>query len=243
MHSTRDFDPPPYLGVDLTSRYGHAPRPNDVCGLVPLAPGRLRAYFWHWRWDHPPPQPPDVGPLLKELRRARCVMIDGPQALAALGCSARASERACHTPARTPDREPSVDRPYGGFIRSAVALFEALARAGLAISPPELQGGIHEFYPAYAWRCLAGERLARKQSPDGRRQRGSLLKDLGVELPRGFRAPHDQNDACLGAVLAAAADGRVPGVRVEALGEPLRRDRCGSLREGPIVVPRLDSRC
>lgn len=238
MHSTRDIDPPPYLGVDLSSRYGDAPRPSDVCGLEPLAPGRLRARFWHWQWD-PPPQPLDVGPLLEELRHARCVMVDGPQALAAPGRRVRASERACHTPGRTPDRAPSLERPYGGFIRSALSLFDALAQAGLVISPPGAQGGICEFYPAYAWRRLAAQSLARKQSAEGRRQRESLLRDLGVELPQGFRALHDQNDACLGAVLAAAADGRVHGVRIEALGEPLRRDRAGTLREGPIAVPRL----
>ena len=39
--------------------------------------------------------------------------------------------------------------------------------------------------------------------------------------------------------MAAAADGKVGGMSVRGIGLPLARDRDGTLREGPIVVPLL----
>jgi len=64
------------------------------------------------------------------------------------------------------------------------------------------------------------------------------LQALGVnglpDLPT-----HDQNDACISAVMAAAADAKVAGMSVRGIGSPLARDPDGTLREGPIVIPML----
>lgn len=51
---------------------------------------------------------------------------------------------------------------------------------------------------------------------------------------------HDQNDAAVAAPVAAAADNRVSGMSVVAIGEALSADLDGTLREGPMIIPRLD---
>jgi hypothetical protein len=62
------------------------------------------------------------------------------------------------------------------------------------------------------------------------------LEALGVcglpDLPT-----HDQNDAAVAALLAAAADNEVPGLGVVAIGAPLSIDSDGTLREGPMIIP------
>ncbi len=97
--------------------------------------------------------------------------------------------------------------------------------------------GACEVYPGHVWRILAGRVLPRKSTTEGRLARKLILEALHVsglpELPT-----HDQNDACVVAVLAAAADGRVPGVCVRTIGSPLMSDR-GTLREGPMVIPEV----
>ncbi len=50
---------------------------------------------------------------------------------------------------------------------------------------------------------------------------------------------HDQNDACISALIAAAADGKVNGMSVRGIGLPLARDPDGTLREGPLAIPLL----
>ena len=97
MRSTRTEEPLGYLGVDPTSRYAAAPRPMDVCSLVPGAANQLRAFFWQWHWD-PAGAALSVAGITDELRQARCTLVDGPQALAAAGRSARSSERLCRAP-------------------------------------------------------------------------------------------------------------------------------------------------
>lgn len=236
MRSTRTEQPVGYLGVDPSSRYAHRPRAVDVCSLVPDARGCLQAHFWCWEWDAGGGMPAVDG-ILDELRRSPCVMVDGPQGLAAPGRSVRAAERLCRAAGKTPDRLPEPgDGPYGGFIRSSVELFAALHGAGVAVSPAGLIGGVNEFYPGEGWRRLAGRRLPVKTTAVGRKLRGDWLRRFGVRLPG--TASHDQLDACLGALLAAAADGRVAGLEVEWVGPPLRVDRSGALREGPIALPR-----
>lgn len=240
MKTDRNHTDPscPYLGVDLSSRYAREPRPIDVCGLHVNAAGGFDASFWQWYWDAPTEEP-DLTDILAELRAARSVMVDGPQALAGKGRQVRACERACRAPGRTPDRVPAADVPYGTFIRSAVEWFDALDRAGIAVSPAGAVGGVNEFYPAAAWFRLAGQRrLPVKTSAVGRRVRLDLLRRHGVRFPRRLSPSHDALDACLGAFLAAIADHRVAGMSLETCGLPLRRDRDG-LREGPILLPRL----
>jgi len=94
---------------------------------------------------------------------------------------------------------------------------------------------VNEFYPGDGWRRLTGRRLPVKTSAVGRKLRQDWLRRFGVRFAGTVN--HDQLDACLGALLGAAADGHVAGLGVARLGAPLRVDRTGVLREGPIVVP------
>ncbi|MEJ2344789.1 MAG: DUF429 domain-containing protein [Gammaproteobacteria bacterium] len=226
-----------YLGVDLSSRYARVPRPNDACELVSNGDGTLHALFWQWRWPAGD-LASNLGPLLERIHGARLVMIDGPQGLARPGAAVRESERLCATPGRTGDRLPDLTRPYSGFLRSSIELYAALHGRGVPLSVVGAAGGVHEFYPGGAWPRLAGRRLSRKTSEAGRRQRTALLRRFGVHLdPTGEPLSHDRLDACLGAVLAAAADGAIAGLQVAPVGCALWRDDGGILREGPIVMP------
>jgi hypothetical protein len=223
--------------VDLSSRYARVPRPNDVCELAPKGDGTLRALFWRWPWpagdlaSH-------LEPLLERICAARAVMIDGPQGLARAGATMRESERLCAAAGKTGDRLPELAQPYSGFLRSSVELFAALYACGIPISVAGAACGVHECYPGGGWPRLAGRRLARKTSEEGRRQRTALLLGFGVRFDSGGEPlTHDRNDACLGALLAAAADGAVAGLRVEPVGPALWLDDSGILREGPISMP------
>ncbi len=237
MKTDRDGASAPYLGVDLSSRYAAQVRPIDVCGLTPGHRAGLRAEFWQWHWD-PAELPLDLTPLRAEIDNARCILVDGPQALAARGRRLRASERICRTAGKTPDTLPDDGAPYGAFLRSSVEWFAALHESGIAVSPAGVIGGANEFYPGEGWTRLSQRRLPRKTSAVGRKIRQDLLRRFGVEFSRGTALSHDALDACLGALMAAAADGAVPGLAVESVGLALQRSGDGVLREGPIVLPR-----
>jgi hypothetical protein len=120
-------------------------------------------------------------------------------------------------------------------------LFAALAQAGTPISPPGFSDGASEVYPGHLWKILAGPGLPKKGTVEGRVRRKRILESLGIsglpDLPT-----HDENDACVAAVLAAAADGAVPGMTLKGVGVPLISDPDGTLREGLIVVPQMDDR-
>ena len=241
MKSTKpdQLGPMPYLGVDLTSRYGNPPRPVDVCALRPEPRGGLQAFWWQWHWDQTD-TPLQLAPLLDELRTARSVMVDGPQALAARGRRVRVSERLCRAAGKTPDRLPPDGMPYAGFIRSSVEWFAAIHAVGLTVSPPHSLGGVCEYYPGEGWVRLSQRRLPNKRSAVGRKVRQDLLRRYGVRFPRGAAPGHDELDACLGALLAAAADGAVAGLGIETVGLALQAGTHG-LREGPIVLPQPSS--
>jgi hypothetical protein len=235
MKSTAIFTfPPTYIGVDLTDRYARKPRPIDVCGLWPINHGVFEVEFWTWQWSHA--EPLVAGDAETEIKATRCSMLDAPQALALAGRNERACERACRAPGKTPDHFPALDRPFGGFVRSSVEFFDALHRCGIAVSPTGFVGGACEYYPGDAWPRLAGRRLPKTSTTEGRRVRRELLHTLGVrklpELPT-----HDQSDACLGAILAAAADRQIRGLTVVGFGDPLATAADGGLREGPIAAP------
>lgn len=224
-----------YLGIDPSDRYARLPRPIEVCGLY-LQPDRtLAARFWQWSWSAPG-VPLEVAALLPELCAARAALVDGPQALARPGACLRASERLCATAGKTPDHLPPSG-PYAGFIRSSVELFAACAAAGIPLSPAGFLGGLAETYPGAVWKQLSPG-LPTKTSAAGRAARKALLERLGVcQLPP--RPSHDQLDAGLCALLAAAADDRVAGLRLRAVGQPLSRSADGVWREGPIAVADL----
>jgi hypothetical protein len=236
MHSTLEGDVPPYVGVDLTDRYSKSCRNVDVCGLTPRSTEKLIATFWYWRWDVPPGIL-DVTMIVEELRKCRTAMLDGPQALAA-NTLLRACESAAGAAAKTPYARPALNQFCGGFVCSSLDLFAALAQAGMNISPLKFLGGVCEVYPGHIWRILSGCVIPKKSTREGRLVRKRILEAFGVSnlpaLPK-----HDQNDACLAALLAAAADNAVPGVTVKGIGVDLFEDSDGTLREGLMVIPEL----
>lgn len=236
MESSLNGNVPEYIGADLTDRYSSQCRDVDVCGLTTDTSGGFRASFWVWRWD-PAPQPLDAAAIAAEISAARTALLDGPQGLAVKGSSLRVCERQSAAVGRTPDRRPGLARPFAGFICSSLDLFANLKRIGLAISPPTFVGGASEVYPGHIWTILSRSHMLPAKSTDtGRLIRMRMLECSGVHgLPA--LPTDDQNDACLAALMGAAADNGVPGLRAVAIGLPLCTDFDGTLREGPMIVP------
>lgn len=225
-----------YLGVDVTDRFSKAARPMDVCGLEPKTDG-LIAHFWKWSWGRPGNV--SVSAVLHEFRAARSLMLDAPQGLAQLGRNIRCSEKLLGAAGKTGETRPPLTQVYGGFICSSLDLFAAFHAAGLAISPTSLLG-VCEVYPAAIWTRLA-HRIPNKRQVPGREARAALMHGLGVALPVAVPT-HDQLDACAAALLGAAADGRISGMKVAPVGEPVYWDATdGCLREGPILLPDVDA--
>jgi hypothetical protein len=230
---------PPYIGVDLSDRYANQPRPVDVCGLTPVANGgAFDAKFWQWAW------PTGGDPLvvqdsrvLHEVLSATAVMIDGTQGLASPGRTARQCEVTLNAAGKTPSVLPPLGVPYAGFMRSSVDLFAAFHALAIPIGPVDHRSGVSEVYPASLWIALSPRPLPQKKTREGRVARRVLLERLGVRgLPD---APsHDENDACVSALIAAAACGEVAGLGVRNVGLPAQVEG-GVLREGWMVVPVL----
>jgi hypothetical protein len=83
------------------------------------------------------------------------------------------------------------------------------------------------------WSALIPRR-GKKGTPEGDRFRSAALGILGVTgLPANVT--HDQNDAAIAALAAAALDGVVSGVAAQLVGDALYIDKSGILREGPMV--------
>jgi hypothetical protein len=165
-------------------------------------------------------------------------MLDGPQGLALHGKSLRDCERQAKAAGKTPDTRPSPNRPFANFINSSLDLFLALHQAGIPVDPPDQTKGVCEVYPGHLWSILAA-RLPKKSTPAGTLARRGILEALGIMgLP--LLPTHDELDACVGAVMAAAADGKIPGMSVKAIGLPLLVDQ-GLLREGRMIIPTIMS--
>jgi hypothetical protein len=148
----------------------------------------------------------------------------------------RACEKALGAAGKTPDVLPPASRPYGGFIRSSIELFEALNTAGLVRRQDALVR-IDEVYPAAIWMRFA-EGLPHKSGTHGRHARSAILRALGVDVPETPPPNHDRLDACAAALLGAVADGRIPGVSIDAVGEAVYWDEAHKcLREGQIAIP------
>jgi hypothetical protein len=233
MRSLRrpDLDPlPRFLGVDLTDRYGRHPRPIDVCGLN----DDLQAHWWTWEWPATR-SAVDITHIADEIRHAQEVMIDGVQALARIGEFRRECEATCSTAGRTGDQRPRIGKPYAGFICSSLDIFEALRHydAHHVNETPT----ISEVYPAFLWASF-GTRLPKKSLISGRVVRRKILESFQV---KGLPAipTHDQNDACIAALLGAAAAGLVPGMKTTAVGLPLEKGTDGIWREGQLIIPLL----
>ncbi len=67
-------------------------------------------------------------------------------------------------PGRTPDALPAFGRPYAGFLRGSVLLFDALERAGARLFGPG--AGLLEAFPGASWAHL-GKALPPKATLDG----------------------------------------------------------------------------
>jgi hypothetical protein len=166
-------------------------------------------------------------------------MLDGPQGLARVGYGIRSCEKVLAAAGKTADVRPPTSQPYGGFIASSLDLFAAFHAAEVFVAPG-LSAPLYEVYPAAIWTRLA-RRLPNKRRRDGRQARAAILQALGVAVPDGLLS-HDQLDACVAALLAAAADGRIEGITVEAVGDSVFwDDETACLREGQILVPEVDS--
>ncbi|MBV8984023.1 MAG: DUF429 domain-containing protein [Acidimicrobiia bacterium] len=85
-----------------------------------------------------------------------------------------------------PEPEP------GTWMATGIALFDALRAAGH--DPVEA-------YPYGGFRLLAGGRLPKKTTPEGRTTRAQLLRSAGVEVD-GLEKSHDFLDAALVALVA-----------------------------------------
>ena len=180
MKTTRGLiGPVEYLGVDLSDRYAKNRRPNDVCGLIAIECHKLSAKFWLWEWPEPERRL-DLSEIAKEIGAAKSTMIDGPQALASTGKLLRTCERACGAAGKTPDILPPLGKPFAGFVRSSVELFDAFAVAKFLVSPSEFMGGISEVYPGDIWHRLVGRTIPKKSTHEGRRARKLILQALGI---------------------------------------------------------------
>ena len=85
-----------------------------------------------------------------------------------------------------PEPEP------GTWMAAGIGLFDALR--GVGMDPVEA-------YPYGGFRVLAGRRLPKKTTPDGRAARAALLRSAGVEV-NGLEKSHDFLDAALVALVA-----------------------------------------
>jgi hypothetical protein len=207
----------------------------DVCGLE-IGDNGLIPHFWTWSWGSR--EAIDVTNLLTEISGAKAVMLDGPQGLARVGCRIRASERSLAAAGKTGDTRPPLSQPYGGFVASSLDLFAAFHSAGL-FDPSSPHSELQEVYPAAIWTRLA-RGLPNKRRRDGRKARIAILQALGVGIPDTLN--HDELDACAAALLAAAADGRIGGVGVAAVGDRVYwDDDAACLREGQILIPEVDA--
>ncbi len=170
-----------YVGGDLTDAHARTPRVIDLCGLDATGT-TLSARFWTWTYEG---GIDDVSALLPEIRSARGVVLDGPQALAKAGSSMRECERVLGAAGKTPSAPPTSG-PFSGFVRTSVELFAAFDRAGVAVSAACLVGAVGEHYPGGNWRRLAGP-LPSKKRPEGMALRETILEALGVRFPTGTR--------------------------------------------------------
>jgi hypothetical protein len=227
-----------YLGVDLTDGYAVARRPVDVCGLDRQGPPkerRLQARFWQWTYGAGGPT--NVTALLPEIRAARGTVMDGPQALASRGTSMRVAERQVGAPGHTPSSLAGLTGPFAGFVRTSVEMFSTLDQAGISVGGLTGPATVAEHYPGGVWRYLAPG-IPPKKTVAGLAARKTLLETLGVSFP-AIRLTDDHLDACLGALIAAASDGEVPGAFIARAGGAQVRDH-HVLREGEILMLAVD---
>ncbi len=226
-----------FVGWDLTDPFSRACRPVDVAAVD--SRGRVR--FSEVRWPAPSQDggfEPGALAAAFPVEVGDVVVVDGPQALARPGASARESERLLRAPGRTPNVLPMPGQPFAGFVRGSVLLFAALrARGGLPLLDVDTasvgEARLFEAFPGATWRTLAVEKLGAKASRQGRERRRAVMEARGLRFPSGELPTHDQLDAAVCAWLGWLT--RKAPERVVAVGIPLTVDDHGLLREGRIL--------
>lgn len=206
-----------YLGLDLTSAFPRstgAPRPIDVAILSNSLDISFKTIAW-------PPAELVVrrdfcaflGRIYEFFPRCRAqdlvLCIDGPQGLAESRARIRQCEVQLSTPGRTPNALPPADAtgPFEAYIRSSIDLFAGLLRASPSFrlvgldSTPIDEANLFEAFPGAEWTTLAGARIPKKASREGRSIRRRILELLSVKGLPSSPTP-DQNDAALCAYLA-----------------------------------------
>lgn len=168
--------------------------------------------------------------------------LDGPQGLSEPGQIMRACERLLGTNGHTPpDLPPPMEGSpvhMGGYLRSSLDLFGALADLEdlyLAGLDPNitLAANLFEIFPGAEWTVLAARRLLRKSTVEGRQERRDVLEAAGLIFPDDLGLPTpDQNDAAVGAYLLKCS--RDDPARVRLVGAAPRFDGV-QLREGLIL--------
>lgn len=232
-----------FVGLDLTDAYSTAQRPVD-CAILDGTTGEI--HFQTFEWSLAPRDPINamVMTIMNATGGPTVFIVDGPQALATPKNGTRAVEAQLRTPAHTSWQLPEIGaRPFAGYIRTSVKLFEALVNAGLVLA--ELDGEerqkwtLFEAYPGAVWPRLynGNEPLQSKCQLVGRQQRYSILMNNGCILPNG-PLNHDKLDAAVCAMLGwwffCPRDGRSAQLFG---GMAVNRDGAGNLREGKMLMP------
>jgi hypothetical protein len=146
-----------------------------------------------------------------------------------------------HTPDHLPPPAENAGCHMGGYLRSSIDLFAALADVnGLTLCGLDpnltLAANLFEIFPGAEWTVLARRRLVTKTTDEGRSQRRLLLEAAGVKYPTNITLPSaDQNDAAVGAYLLRCCD--VAQNRIRLVGASPRHDG-QNLREGLILHAR-----
>ena len=149
----------------------------------------------------------------------------------------RQCEIAAQSPARMPDNR-SLITVDPGYANSSLDFFLALHKAGMPLDQPETPHAVVEFLPAFAWKQLAGNSpsLSRRDTPQGITERLEIIRacGIGIYIPAPTAS---QLDACLGAMVAMALDGKAPHIIASMVGTRAYLDG-GVIREGRLGVPK-----
>lgn len=225
-----------FVGIDLSDPFSKHRR-NCTRAILNSS---LHCIFDEWEYNET-----GLGIVPHQIGHLPVILsIDGPQGLAeSPDLHMRQCEQQLGAAGKSPYDLPPLGRPYAGFICGSVRLFYLLYRSG----GPHLYGmegvkgadaNLIEVYPGSAWPALAGYRLRKKTTLDGRKDRYDLLVECGLKFARGYiieKPPtHDQLDASIAAYIAYLFKA---GNSIDYGKRPIEDAEARVLREGLIVQP------